>query len=93
MLSDAGLLENRDLKIDFGGIPRQRRKKLFVQSSVPPSTFMSKFGFFDIRDSCESETLHFENFYVEVLSTSTSKFGFLNIRDSCESETLHSNCP
>ena len=34
----------------------------FVRSSVRafvrPSTFTSKFGFHDIRDSCESETLH-----------------------------------
>ena len=30
----------------------------FVRSSVRPSTFTSKFGFLDIRDSCESETLH-----------------------------------
>ena len=26
--------------------------------SIRPSTFMSKFGFLKIRDSCESETLH-----------------------------------
>ena len=30
----------------------------FVRSSVRPSTFTSKFSFLDIRDSCESETLH-----------------------------------
>ena len=30
----------------------------FVRSFVRPSTFTSKFGFLDIRDSCESETLH-----------------------------------
>ena len=30
----------------------------FVRSSVRLSTFTSKFGFLDIRDSCESETLH-----------------------------------
>ena len=30
----------------------------FVRPSVRPSTFTSKFGFLDIRDSCESETLH-----------------------------------
>ena len=30
----------------------------FVRPSVHPSTFTSKFGFLDIRDSCESETLH-----------------------------------
>ena len=30
----------------------------FVRPSVCPSTFTSKFGFLDIRDSCESETLH-----------------------------------
>ena len=29
-----------------------------VRSSVRPSTFTSKFSFLDIRDSCESETLH-----------------------------------
>ena len=29
-----------------------------VRSFVRPSTFTSKFGFLDIRDSCESETLH-----------------------------------
>ena len=29
-----------------------------VRPSVCPSTFTSKFGFLDIRDSCESETLH-----------------------------------
>ena len=29
-----------------------------VCSFVRPSTFTSKFGFLDIRDSCESETLH-----------------------------------
>ena len=29
-----------------------------VGLSVCPSTFTSKFGFLDIRDSCESETLH-----------------------------------
>ena len=29
-----------------------------VRSSVHPSTFTSKFSFLDIRDSCESETLH-----------------------------------
>ena len=29
-----------------------------VRSFVRPSTFTSKFGFHDIRDSCESETLH-----------------------------------
>ena len=29
-----------------------------VRSSVRPSTFTSKFIFLDIRDSCESETLH-----------------------------------
>ena len=30
----------------------------FVRSFVRPSTFMSKFSFLDISDSCESETLH-----------------------------------
>ena len=30
----------------------------FVRSLVRPSTFTSKFSFLDIRDSCESETLH-----------------------------------
>ena len=30
----------------------------FVRSFVRPSTFTSKFSFLDIRDSCESETLH-----------------------------------
>ena len=30
----------------------------FVRSFVRPSTFTSKFGFLDIRDCCESETLH-----------------------------------
>ena len=30
----------------------------FVRPFVRPSTFTSKFGFLDIRDSCESETLH-----------------------------------
>ena len=29
-----------------------------VRSSIRPSTFTSKFSFLDIRDSCESETLH-----------------------------------
>ena len=29
-----------------------------VRSSVRPSTFTSKFSFLDIRDSCESKTLH-----------------------------------
>ena len=29
-----------------------------VRPSVRPSTFTSKFGFLDIRDSCESENLH-----------------------------------
>ena len=29
-----------------------------VRPFVRPSTFTSKFGFLDIRDSCESETLH-----------------------------------
>ena len=29
-----------------------------VRPSVCPSTFTSTFGFLDIRDSCESETLH-----------------------------------
>ena len=29
-----------------------------VRSFVRPSTFTSKFSFLDIRDSCESETLH-----------------------------------
>ena len=29
-----------------------------VRSSVRPSTFTSKFGFLDINDSCESQTLH-----------------------------------
>ena len=29
-----------------------------IRSFVRPSTFTSKFGFLDIRDSCESETLH-----------------------------------
>ena len=32
--------------------------RLFVRASVRPSTFMSKFGFLDINDSCESQTLH-----------------------------------
>ena len=30
----------------------------FVRPFIRPSTFTSKFGFLDIRDSCESETLH-----------------------------------
>ena len=30
----------------------------FVRVFVRPSTFTSKFSFLDIRDSCESETLH-----------------------------------
>ena len=30
----------------------------FVRPFVRPSTFMSKFGFLDINDSCESQTLH-----------------------------------
>ena len=30
----------------------------FVRPFVCPSTFTSKFSFLDIRDSCESETLH-----------------------------------
>ena len=30
----------------------------FVRPSVRLSTFTSKFGFLDINDSCESETLH-----------------------------------
>ena len=30
----------------------------FVRPFVRPSTFTSKFSFLDIRDSCESETLH-----------------------------------
>ena len=29
-----------------------------VRSSVRPSTFTSKFGFLNINDSCESQTLH-----------------------------------
>ena len=29
-----------------------------VRPSIRPSTFTSKFGFLDIRDSCKSETLH-----------------------------------
>ena len=29
-----------------------------VRSFVRPSTFTSKFGFLDINDSCESQTLH-----------------------------------
>ena len=29
-----------------------------VRSSVHLSTFMLKFGFLDINDSCESQTLH-----------------------------------
>ena len=32
--------------------------QISVRSSVRPSTFMSKIGFLDIKDSCESETLH-----------------------------------
>ena len=32
--------------------------RAFGRSFVRPSTFTSKFGFLDIRDSCESETLH-----------------------------------
>ena len=32
--------------------------QISVRSFVRPSTFTSKFGFLDIRDSCESETLH-----------------------------------
>ena len=32
--------------------------RAFGRPSVRPSTFTSKFGFLDIRDSCESETLH-----------------------------------
>ena len=30
----------------------------FVRSFVRPSTFTSKFSFLNIKDSCESETLH-----------------------------------
>ena len=30
----------------------------FVRSFVRPSTFTLKFGFLDINDSCESQTLH-----------------------------------
>ena len=30
----------------------------FVRPFVRPSTFTSKFGFLDINDSCESQTLH-----------------------------------
>ena len=30
----------------------------FVRSFVRPSTFTAKFGFLDITDSCESETVH-----------------------------------
>ena len=30
----------------------------FVRAFGRPSTFTSKFGFLDIRDSCVSETLH-----------------------------------
>ena len=30
----------------------------YVRPFVRPSTFTSKFSFLDIRDSCESETLH-----------------------------------
>ena len=32
--------------------------QISVRPSIRPSTFTSKFGFLDISDSCESETLH-----------------------------------
>ena len=32
--------------------------QISVRPFVRPSTFTSKFGFLDIRDSCETETLH-----------------------------------
>ena len=32
--------------------------RAFGRSFVRPSTFTSKFGFLNIRDSCECETLH-----------------------------------
>ena len=32
--------------------------QISVRPFVHPSTFTSKFGFLDIRDSCKSETLH-----------------------------------
>ena len=53
------LLAGCDIGVQISVRPFVRPSvRSFVRSSVRPSTFTSKFGFLDIRDSCEPETLH-----------------------------------
>ena len=53
------LIAGCDIGVQISVRPYVRSSvRSFVRSFVRPSTFTSKFSFLDIRDSCESETLH-----------------------------------